>query len=280
MSRRARGTGLIQLQQPRERGSHTGSNRSPHRAPSASGARSTAPTSSHTARTVKCRACARATTPCSHGYGSESRLTAEIVLDRGLGDLFVVRTAGHTSWAGDPGQHRTWRQHAGDPLIVVLGQDSSGAVASACAALQDGSTPGGYIRDVVERVTPSVLAARAAGRHTADEILDEHVRHTVDLLLDRFRILAERVATGQTAVVGLCYRLADGSAPRAAVPPNGPCYTGRFGHFPCSRGGATGCDDSPLSAAAKSHASAFTAAAKRRGRRAAVGMMCGASAGC
>jgi len=46
----------------------------------------------------------------------------------------------------------------------------------------------------------------------ADEILAEHVRHTVDLLLDRSRVLADRVGTGQAAVVGLCYRLADGSA--------------------------------------------------------------------
>ncbi|GGV21066.1 hypothetical protein GCM10010260_71710 [Streptomyces filipinensis] len=72
--------------------------------------------------------------------------------------------------------------------------------------------PAGYIRDVVERVTPSVLAARAAGRVSADEILAEHVKHTVDLLLDRSRLLAQRVVDGQAAVVGLCYSLADGTA--------------------------------------------------------------------
>jgi carbonic anhydrase len=72
--------------------------------------------------------------------------------------------------------------------------------------------PAGYVRDVVERVTPSVLAARAAGLVEPQEILAEHIRHTVDLLLDRSRVLAEKVAAGQAAVVGLCYRLADGSA--------------------------------------------------------------------
>ena len=51
--------------------------------------------------------------------------------------------------------------------------------------------------------------ARAAGRLRADEILAEHVSHTVDLLLDRSRLLAERVSAGTTAVVGLCYDLAD-----------------------------------------------------------------------
>jgi carbonic anhydrase len=95
---------------------------------------------------------------------------------------------------------------------VVLGHDSCGAVGAACAALENGMTPAGYVRDVVERVTPSVLAARAAGHVEPEEILAEHVRHTVDLLLDRSRVLAEKVAAGQAAVVGLCYRLADGSA--------------------------------------------------------------------
>jgi hypothetical protein len=39
-------------------------------------------------------------------------------------------------------------------------------------------TPTGYVRDVVERVTSSVLAARAAGHVEPEEILAEHIRHT------------------------------------------------------------------------------------------------------
>ncbi|GAB2766122.1 hypothetical protein GCM10027072_76210 [Streptomyces bullii] len=62
-----------------------------------------------------------------------------------------------------------------------------------------------------------MLAARAAGRVEPQEILAEHVRHTVDLLLERSRVLAEKVAAGQAAVVGLCYRLADGSAELVAA---------------------------------------------------------------
>ncbi|MDL4813157.1 hypothetical protein [Actinomadura opuntiae] len=61
-------------------------------------------------------------------------------------------------------------------------------------------------------MTPSVLAARAAGRTEPQQILAEHVRHTVDLLLDRSRVLADKVTAGQAAVVGLRYRLADGNA--------------------------------------------------------------------
>ncbi|KDN22129.1 carbonic anhydrase [Amycolatopsis rifamycinica] len=143
---------------------------------------------------------------------SDSRLAAEIIFDRGLGDLFVVRTAGHVAGSEVLGSIEYGVAVLDCPLVVVLGHDSCGAVGAASAALEDGVTPSGYIRDVVERVTPSVLAARAAGRVEPDEILAQHVRHTVDLLLERSRVLADRVEAGQAAVVGLCYRLADGRA--------------------------------------------------------------------
>ncbi|WP_433463528.1 carbonic anhydrase [Spirillospora sp. CA-128828] len=143
---------------------------------------------------------------------SDSRLAAEIIFDRGLGDLFVVRTAGHVMGPEVIGSIEFGVDVLGCPLVVVLGHEACGAVGAACAALEDGMAPAGYVRDVVERVTPSVLAARAAGYVKAEEILDEHIRHTVDLLLDRSRLLAEQVAAGRAAVVGLCYGLADGTA--------------------------------------------------------------------
>ncbi|MFF4818892.1 carbonic anhydrase [Kitasatospora sp. NPDC001309] len=143
---------------------------------------------------------------------SDSRLAAEIIFDRGLGDLFVVRTAGHVAGAEVLGSIEYGVSVLESPLVVVLGHDSCGAVAAARAAADGGRTPGGFVRDVIERVTPSVLAARAAGRDSDEEILHEHIRHTVDLLSERSRVLAERVAAGRLAVVGLSYRLADGSA--------------------------------------------------------------------
>ncbi|MCX4776610.1 carbonic anhydrase [Streptomyces sp. NBC_01264] len=148
---------------------------------------------------------------------SDSRLAAEIIFDRGLGDLFVVRTAGHVAGTEVLGSIEFGVSVLDAPLVVVLGHDSCGAVAAACSALEDGRTPGGFVRDVVERVTPSVLAARAAGRDTAEEILAEHIENTVDLLLERSRVLAERVADGRLGVLGLSYRLADGSAQLVAA---------------------------------------------------------------
>ncbi|MER8237477.1 carbonic anhydrase [Streptomyces sp. NPDC094049] len=148
---------------------------------------------------------------------SDSRLAAEIIFDRGLGDLFVVRTAGHVAGMEVLGSIEFGVSVLHAPLVVVLGHDSCGAVAAACSALETGQTPGGFVRDVVERVTPSVLAARAAGRESAEEILAEHIEHTMDLLLERSRVLADAVTAGRTAVVGLSYRLADGSAQLVAT---------------------------------------------------------------
>ncbi|MBP2401188.1 carbonic anhydrase [Streptomyces syringium] len=143
---------------------------------------------------------------------SDSRLAAEIVFDRGLGDLFVVRTAGHVTGPEVLGSIEYGVSVLGCPLVVVLGHDSCGAVAATRSAVQDGTTASGYVRDVIERVTTSVLAAHAAGRTEEEDFIAEHIRHTVDLLLDRSRTLAEAVAEGRAAVVGLSYRLADGTA--------------------------------------------------------------------
>jgi carbonic anhydrase len=148
---------------------------------------------------------------------SDSRLAAEIIFDRGLGDLFVVRTAGHVMGPEVLGSIEYGVSVLGCPLVVILGHDACGAVAATRAAVDGGATADGFVRDVVERVTPSVLAARAAGASTDADFIAEHVRATVDLLTDRSRVLADQVAAGRTAVVGLSYRLADGRAQLVAA---------------------------------------------------------------
>ena len=82
---------------------------------------------------------------------------------------------------------------------------------AASNAYGDGNSPTGFVRDVVERVYPSVLSARAAGTTDVDEIVDVHIKQTTDFLLERSGVLAERVEAGSCAVVGLSYKLSEGT---------------------------------------------------------------------
>lgn len=142
----------------------------------------------------------------------DSRCAAEVIFDQGLGDLFVVRTAGHVIAEGVLGSLEFSTEILDVPLIVVLGHDSCGAIKAAIEHYTDGSMPGGYIRDIVERVTPSVIAAKRAGAITTDEVEAEHVRQTMRLIIDRSQLIQAGVHEGRCAIIGLTYALADGRA--------------------------------------------------------------------
>ena len=140
----------------------------------------------------------------------DSRVAAEIIFDRGLGDLFVVRTAGHVVDHSVLGSVEFAVSRLAVPLVVVLGHDRCGAVRATIDALDTGVMPDGYLRDLVERVTPSVVSARARGTDDLDEIEAEHVRQTGHLLHDRSAVVSGAVERGELAIVGTVYDLADG----------------------------------------------------------------------
>ena len=141
---------------------------------------------------------------------ADSRVAAEIIFDQGLGDMFVVRTAGHVLDSSVIGSIEYAVAILEVPLIVVLGHDSCGAVQATITALDDGSVPGGFVRDIVERVTPSILVGRREGLFEVDELEAKHVNETVRLLSERSNIIAERLASGKVAIVGATYHLAEG----------------------------------------------------------------------
>ncbi|MGY4709717.1 carbonic anhydrase [Mycolicibacterium sp. CBM1] len=141
---------------------------------------------------------------------ADSRVAAEIIFDQGLGDMFVVRTAGHVIDSAVLGSIEYAVSVLNVPLIAVLGHDSCGAVKATLSALDDGTVPSGYVRDVVERVTPSILVGRREGLTRVDEFETRHVIETGTQLLARSTAISERVAAGNLAIVGLTYQLADG----------------------------------------------------------------------
>jgi carbonic anhydrase len=121
-----------------------------------------------------------------------------------------VRTAGHVIDSAVLGSIEYAVAVLNVPLIAVLGHDSCGAVQATLTALDEGELPGGYIRDLVERVTPSILVGRREGLTRVDEFEARHVAETGSQLLARSALISERVAAGTLAIVGLTYHLADG----------------------------------------------------------------------
>lgn len=143
---------------------------------------------------------------------ADSRLAAEIIFDLGLGDAFVVRTAGQVIDDAVLGSLEYSIGVLGVPLIVVLGHDSCGAVIATKDAVETGQMPTGFIRSLVERITPAVLTSLRNEQPDVNDMVVENVKQTSQRLVDSSRVISDAVASGRTAVIGLAYRLAEGRA--------------------------------------------------------------------
>ncbi|MGX5359374.1 carbonic anhydrase [Kocuria sp. KH4] len=143
---------------------------------------------------------------------SDSRLAAEIIFDLGLGDAFVVRTAGQVIDDAVLGSIEYAVANLGTPLVMVLGHDSCGAVSATHATAHSGDMPRGFQRDLIERIMPSVLDARRHGEADVNSAVVEHTKQTASRLLEQSRIINEAVSQGEVAVVGVFYHLEDGQA--------------------------------------------------------------------
>lgn len=140
---------------------------------------------------------------------SDSRLAAEIIFDRGLGDLFVVRTAGHVTGPEVLASIGFAVTVLRTPLVVVLGHDSCGAVHAAHTAVTTGATPDPQLAPIIDRIAPTISHARRRRVTDPDAIARLHVQHTVDLV-NQIPALRQAAQDGRCAVVGMSYRLADG----------------------------------------------------------------------
>ena len=143
---------------------------------------------------------------------SDSRLAAEIIFDLGLGDAFVIRTAGQVIDNAVLGTLEYAIDVLGTPLIMVLGHDSCGAVTATKNAVDSGELPRGFQRDLVERITPSVLESKRQGLTSVHEMVIEHTKQTAARMLDQSRSIAAAVSKGDAAVIGVFYHLDAGKA--------------------------------------------------------------------
>lgn len=148
---------------------------------------------------------------------SDSRLAAEIIFDKGLGDLFVVRNAGQVISDSVIGSLEYAVAVLHVPLLIVLGHDACGAVGAAIDSAQPDAAPlPPHIAHLIAPIGPAVQRVISAEglapgeRPDALEVGREHLRDTVGELLERSELISAAVAAGTLGVVGANYRLAEG----------------------------------------------------------------------
>jgi carbonic anhydrase len=137
---------------------------------------------------------------------SDSRVGPEVVFDQGLGDLFVVRTAGHVVDDAGLGSIEYAVEHLGASLILVLGHERCGAVAATVA----GGKPQGHLPAIVKAIKPAVAKTKGQPGDAVENAVRAHVNEVAAQLKKAGPVLAERVAAGRLVVAGARYDLDTG----------------------------------------------------------------------
>jgi carbonic anhydrase len=149
---------------------------------------------------------------------SDSRVGAEILFDQGLGDLFVVRNAGHIVSDAAVASLEYAVAVLETPVVVVLAHDRCGAVGAAVDAEEpDAPALPPLIAAHVAHIRPAIDAVRRAhpGEPVdAADVIAAHLEATVAELLRASELISAAVADGSLAVIGAQYRLAEGRVER------------------------------------------------------------------
>lgn len=136
----------------------------------------------------------------------DSRTSAELVFDQGLGDIFSVRIAGNVLNPDILGSMEFACQVAGSKLIMVLGHSKCGAVKGACSHVEMG-----HLTALLEKIQPSVdrVQERTGGSLPYDQLVEEvaldNVLHHVRDIEERSSILRHLRKDGKIGIVGAMY---------------------------------------------------------------------------
>lgn len=145
---------------------------------------------------------------------ADSRVGPEHLFGVGLGELFIVRTAGN--YVDDAGYGSLAYSVAalGVPLIVVLGHERCGAVDAATKLVVDNEQLPPSLTRMVQPILPAVVDARATlrgGADLVDHAIHQNVRHVVrSLRQSTDPLLAEPMRGGKLMVIGAYYDLDTG----------------------------------------------------------------------
>lgn len=137
---------------------------------------------------------------------SDSRVPPEIIFDQGVGDLFVIRTAGEVVGDIELGSIEYAVEHLGAPLVLVMGHEKCGAVD---ATVKGGDVPG-HIGSIVNLIKPAVEKAKKK----EGDLLTNAIKANVSLVaqtISESEIVKELVEHNKVKIVRALYDLDDGS---------------------------------------------------------------------
>lgn len=140
----------------------------------------------------------------------DSRTSAELIFDQGLGDIFSVRIAGNILNDDILGSMEFSCKLAGSKLIVILGHSSCGAVKGACSGAELG-----HLTGLLKKLQPSIAKARQEnaaleGDELVQQVADNNVDHVVEEIRRRSPVLEEMIRSGEVGIVGAMYSVKSG----------------------------------------------------------------------
>lgn len=130
---------------------------------------------------------------------SDSRVPAEHIFNAGIGELFIIRTAGNVIGDYELGSIEYGTEHLGAKLVVVLGHTNCGAVDAALSGEAHGHIK--TITDEISSCLPEKCSAREA------EVFN--IENSINRIKDS-EIMNELIADGKVRVVGAIYDIENG----------------------------------------------------------------------
>lgn len=142
---------------------------------------------------------------------SDSRVPPEILFDKGLGEIFVVRVAGNVVSPHELGSIEYAVEHIGSPLIMVLGHERCGAVTATVKA--EGKPVEGNIGSLIASIAPAAEAAKASGA-TGPALIEAACNANIENVNAEIKakspVIAEAIKAGHVKIVGAKYDLDSG----------------------------------------------------------------------
>jgi carbonic anhydrase len=148
---------------------------------------------------------------------SDSRVSPEILFDKSLGDLFVIRSAGNIADAIGLGSIEYAVEHLGSSVLVIMGHTKCGAVTAACSREK---MPTPNLQAIVDKIDPAVVQAgkSAKGDALVEAAIKDNVHQSAKDVLANSEILRHFAEQGKLTVFEAEYQLDTGAVVRLNAP--------------------------------------------------------------